>query len=111
MLLQKTFLSAVAGHTAINHTLAEDISDQYYEATEQVTRFVINGPLQFLSEALKDALENNWEAEIINNALCIFSQFEQTQKVEAILNDQCKMKQFKENAFEGVVRDWFKNRV
>ncbi|CAL6049664.1 Conserved_hypothetical protein [Hexamita inflata] len=105
-------LSAVAdGHTDLNHTLAEDISnDQDYEPTEQVTRFVIKGPHQFLSEALKDALENNWEAEIINNKLCIFSQFEQTQKVEAILNDQCKMKQFKENAFEEAVCDWFKNR-
>ncbi|CAL6111876.1 Conserved_hypothetical protein [Hexamita inflata] len=105
-------LSAVAeGHTALE-TEAISNGEQEYEVAEQVGRVVVEGPEEVLQEVLLDALENKWDAELVGNQLCVYSQFEQNQKVEALLNDQCKLRQFRETGqFEEAVRAWFQKRL
>ncbi|CAL5996509.1 Conserved_hypothetical protein [Hexamita inflata] len=105
-------LSAVAeGHTALE-TEAISNGEQEYEVAEQVGRVVVEGPEEVLQEVLQDALENKWDAEMVGNQLCVYSQFEQNQKVEALLNDQCKLRQFRETGqFEEAVRVWFQKRM
>ncbi|CAL6016916.1 Hypothetical_protein [Hexamita inflata] len=74
----------------------------------KVGRVVVEGPEEVIHEVLQDALENKWDAEMVENQLCIFSQFGQNQKV----NDQCKLRQFKETGtFEEAVRAWFQKRL
>ncbi|CAL6101096.1 Conserved_hypothetical protein [Hexamita inflata] len=105
-------LSAVAeGHTVLE-TEAISNGEQEYEVAEQVGRVVVEGPEEVLQEVLLDALENKWDVELVGNQLCVYSQFEQNQKVEALLNDQCKLRQFSETGqFEEAVRAWFQKRL